>query len=199
MENAIEFKTILNYTLLGGMIFVLGALIGYIGNPPDPSISSHYVYTMSYEDSSVAHYLSYGTRLLTIWFFNSLLALSILTVGRLPSTLRLLCTPIGCYNGVKIGMQVPEIIQTYGSKALLWSVLPHGILELSSIFVCIGLGMMFSYKITIGKCKDLNYTCDAQINAAYHIYFTYLVPILFIAATIETFISPVVLHRVAGF
>ncbi|WKY47737.1 stage II sporulation protein M [Eubacteriaceae bacterium ES3] len=83
----------------------------------------------------------------------------------------------------------------YGIISFLVGILPHGILEIPAFLLGIALGLDICYKLVrlilrqISK-KDLKLT----VSNAVRIYFLWMVPLFFLAAIIETYMTPILFN-----
>lgn len=71
-------------------------------------------------------------------------------------------------------------------RAVVLGILPHGIFEWTAVFLCIALGLY------IGTCwlrKKKTYSWKSLAKYTAVIYFSVIVPLMFIAAFVETFIT----------
>jgi len=96
-------------------------------------------------------------------------------------------------NGLTLGV-IGALCQRYGLALPLWSfVLPHGVIELSVIFIAGGSGLMLGHALL---SPGLHRRRDALAQAAQKAVRLIIgsVPLLVIAGTIEGFISPSGLH-----
>ena len=97
------------------------------------------------------------------------------------------------FNGLTLGV-IGALCQRYGLALPLWSfVLPHGVIELSVIFIAGGSGLMLGHALL---SPGLHRRRDALAQAAQKAVRLIIgsVPLLVIAGTIEGFISPSGLH-----
>jgi uncharacterized membrane protein SpoIIM required for sporulation len=97
------------------------------------------------------------------------------------------------FNGLTLGV-IGALCQRYGLALPLWSfVLPHGVIELSVIFIAGGSGLMLGHALL---SPGLHRRRDALAQAAQKGVRLIIgsVPLLVIAGTIEGFISPSGLH-----
>lgn len=75
-------------------------------------------------------------------------------------------------------------------KLLVFGILPHGIFELTAVFICYGLGLMLCWTITkkiIGRGKRQNIK-ELLLNTLRTLLLV-VVPLLAVAAIIETYVT----------
>ena len=99
-------------------------------------------------------------------------------------------------NGYFIGVVVFSSVQEYGILVVLSALLPHGIVELPMIFISasigLRLGVLAFQKIFNVKEKEIRF--KYELFSAIKFFVTVILPLLFIAAIIETFITSSILY-----
>lgn len=75
-------------------------------------------------------------------------------------------------------------------KTFVIGILPHGIFELTAIFLSLSIGVSLSHTLTRGILKKPTPTIEDFLKAAIRTYITVIIPLLAVAAGIETFIVP---------
>ena len=99
-------------------------------------------------------------------------------------------------NGFFIGVVIFSSVQEYGILVILFALLPHGIIELPMIFISasigLRLGVLAFQKIFNIKEKEIRF--KYELFSAIKFFFMVIVPLLFIAAIIETFITSSILY-----
>lgn len=92
-------------------------------------------------------------------------------------------------NGVLVGMVSYQVIQREGVLYLLAGILPHGILELPAVLVSIAIGLRLGH-IFIMTMIDGDGDLEEEARTAISFLMYRVAPLLFVAAVIETFITP---------
>jgi stage II sporulation protein M len=98
-------------------------------------------------------------------------------------------------NGIMIGVVSYFIIHEQGVLYLLAGIVPHGIIELPTILLGISMGFRLGYLLIftlLGEKVDLS----GETKTAVHFLVKWFVPLLFLAAAIETFITPLAISVV---
>ncbi|MCD4767532.1 MAG: stage II sporulation protein M [Methanosarcinales archaeon] len=97
-------------------------------------------------------------------------------------------------NGYFIGVVVFSSVQEYGILVVLFALLPHGIIELPMIFISASMGLKLGVLAfqKIFNIKDIRF--KYELFSAIRFFVTVIVPLLFIAAIIETFITSSILY-----
>lgn len=176
------------------LIFVASLIAGYGHAVLNPTESARFMEELS-ADFGWLMDLSLPQIFLVIFLNNAIKALLAIIFGLL------IIVPVGfvAYNGWIIGIVVYEQVRTSGYMPVVVGILPHGIIELPMIIVSAALGtrlgMMAFLRVngTISS-KDV----ISEIKWSVHFYLRWILPLLFIAALIETFITPVIMQMVSG-
>ncbi len=97
-------------------------------------------------------------------------------------------------NGFFIGVVVFSSVQEYGILVVLFALLPHGIIELPMIFISASMGLRLGVLAfqKIFKIKEIRF--KYELFSAIRFFVTVIVPLLFVAAIIETFITSSILY-----
>lgn len=81
----------------------------------------------------------------------------------------------------------------YSILAFLVGILPHGVLEIPAFLLGITLGLEICYKLVLLILRRIHKEEMKQtIKNALTIYILWMVPLFFIAAIIETYITPII-------
>jgi len=92
-------------------------------------------------------------------------------------------------NGILVGMVSYQVIHKEGVLYLLAGILPHGIVELPAVLASIAIGLRLGH-IFIMTMIDGDGDLGGEARAAISFLMYRVAPLLFIAAVIETFITP---------
>ncbi len=176
------------------LIFVASLIAGYGYAVLNPTESARFVEELS-ADFGWLMDLSLPQIFLVIFLNNAIKALLAIIFGLL------IFVPVGfvAYNGWIIGIVVCEQVRTSGYMSVVAGILPHGIIELPMIIVSAALGtrlgvMAFLRMNGTISSKDI----ISEIKWSVRFYLRWILPLLFIAALIETFITPIIMQIVRG-
>ncbi len=100
-------------------------------------------------------------------------------------------------NGIIIGLIVNEVSKQQGVIFVLAALLPHGIIEVPMVLISAGLGLRLGYSMYIsmkGEKRDMRY----ELTESLHVFMKIIMPLLFVAAIIETFVTPLVVLWVSS-
>ncbi len=95
-------------------------------------------------------------------------------------------------NGILVGIVSYHTIQKESLLYLMAGILPHGIIELPTVLMCIAIGLRLGhlFLITIATGGD---DIGKEARKAMEFLIFVAAPLLFLAAMIETFITPLVI------
>lgn len=127
--------------------------------------------------------------MLIIFLNNAFISLLLLVSGL---GLGVLTSLIIASNGYVIGIISRIVAEETGILYVLFALLPHGILELPMVFLSAGIGLRLGHQVLlslIGKQSEIK----KEFKQGIFFYFRWVVPLLFVAAFIETFITPLIM------
>ncbi len=86
----------------------------------------------------------------------------------------------------------------FGVFAFLIGILPHGLLEIPAFILAVTLGLDLSFKlIKVIFKKNKGQAIRETVKNTIRLYFLWIVPLLFLAAIIETYMTPVLFGLVS--
>ncbi|HMB44548.1 MAG TPA: stage II sporulation protein M [Candidatus Methanoperedens sp.] len=100
-------------------------------------------------------------------------------------------------NGIILGLIANGVSKQQGIIFVLAALVPHGIIEIPMILISAGLGLRLGYFMYLslrGEKKDMR----SELSGSLRLYMRLIMPLLFVSAMIETFITPVILMWVSG-
>jgi stage II sporulation protein M len=98
-------------------------------------------------------------------------------------------------NGYFVGVISYIVGQQKGLLFILLALLPHGVIELPMVFLSASIGLRLGHQVffyLIGRPTEVK----REFKRGLMFYFLLIVPLLFVAAIIETFITPVIISFV---
>ncbi|RJS70892.1 stage II sporulation protein M [ANME-2 cluster archaeon] len=165
------------------------------------SVISGYVYAVSNPSESARMVQELGTTFEWIKDLNPLLIVSVIFLNNALKALlviifgMLIIIPIGfiIYNGYLLGIVMCEHARTSGPVYVAAAILPHGIIELPMILLSAALGTRLGMMTFLRIKKEVsNEDVLSELKRSISFYFRWILPLLFIAAVIETLITPIV-------
>lgn len=178
------------YSMVTTLIFVISLISGYVYAVLNPSESARIMQELGAEIEWIGD-LDPLLIFFVIFLNNAIKALFVIIFG----VLMIIPIVFIAYNGYIIGIVVCEHARTSGYVYVLAAILPHGIIELPMIIISAALGTrlgMMTFLRVIGKISSADILVELKRSVSF--YFRWILPLLFIAAVIETFITPIVLY-----
>lgn len=132
--------------------------------------------------------------LLLIFLNNAIKTLGVIILGVVLGVPPLLFLFV---NGFMIGVLVSVSISIEGVGLVLAGLLPHGVIEVPLILLAAALGFAVgwqSFKWLVGRDSQVR----TQLSRGLKLYLRWVLPGLFIAAVIESFITPWILGMVGN-
>lgn len=190
-DDLAYLKSIRVFISITVLIFLVTAVMGYFAAAADSALAANWIKELEMFKWILS--LNPLLIMLAIFLKNFLAcAMSVLLglgFGLVP--LIVLTT-----NGFMIGVVSYSIIHKQGLLYLMAGIVPHGIIELPTILLGISLGFRLGYLLALtilGEKVDL----AGETRIAVHFLVRWFLPLLFLAAAIETFITPLAISVVA--
>lgn len=102
-------------------------------------------------------------------------------------------------NGLAIGIVLEMVVAKMGAAGgilvFLAGILPHGVLELPAVLISAAIGLKLGYLALLSLIKRRD-VVTGELMAGLMVFAFWIVPILFVAAFIETFITSALLGSV---
>lgn len=99
-------------------------------------------------------------------------------------------------NGIAIGLVAFEVVKEGGILFLLAAVLPHGVVELPAVIFSSAIGLKFGF-MTVRKLRGQE-ELGLVVKEGFAFFALRILPLLFLAAVVEVFVTPAVLHMFFG-
>ena len=100
-------------------------------------------------------------------------------------------------NGIILGLIANEVSKQQGVIFVLAALVPHGIIEIPMILISAGLGLRLGYFMYLslrGERKDMR----SELAGSLRIYMRLIMPLLFVSAMVETFVTPAIVMWISG-
>jgi len=98
-------------------------------------------------------------------------------------------------NGMILGIFAQIVSQELSWTFLIFGILPHGIIEIPVLILSAAIGMKMG-KIAVWRIFGGEKNFRKEFTKALKFYILILVPLLFVAALIEAFITPLLLEAI---
>jgi stage II sporulation protein M len=94
-------------------------------------------------------------------------------------------------NGFFLGMVAFVFSKQTGLLFVLAAILPHGIIELPMVLLSAGIGLKLGHEVYM-YFKGIRTNLKEEFKCGIWFFIRYIVPLLFIAAFIESYVTPVI-------
>ncbi len=189
-DDLAYLKSIRIFIGLSVFIFGLTAVMGYYAAAVDPELASSW----TKELKMLKWILDQPPILImVIIFLKNLLASAMAML--LGLGLGLIPLMVVISNGFLLGIVGYAAVQKAGFLFLAAGILPHGIIELPTVLVSIAIGFRLGYLLTLTLAKE-KADLSGETKVAIRFLVRYVAPLLFLAAAIETFITPIAISVV---
>lgn len=181
------------YILAVTVIFIAFLIIGVLVSITNPEKSTYYIELFKKTFGWITQLSPFG-RMLEIFknnATNSLLALVLgIGFGFIPIF-------IIAVNGLFLGM-IAEVFSTEkGILFVLAAILPHGIIELPMVFLSAAIGLRLGYEV-YRLLKGERTNLKQEFVQGLWFFLVRILPLLFVAAIIESFVTPVIAGYFSG-
>jgi stage II sporulation protein M len=176
------------FVLVALAIFLASVLLGSLITVIAPSVSDSFIQAYQNSSSTVGDPSNPDVGLLWgIFSRNALLeGLSIYTgpvLGLLPMFMAFA-------NGLLFGVVVMAVTLKAGVLPVVVSLAPHGIIELPTMFLAMGMGLRLAWDLVmkaIDRPRRMSYLRELALSS--EVYFTVVLPLCVLAAVVETYVT----------
>lgn len=190
-DDMTYLKSIRNYIAVSVFLFALTALMGYFAAALDPELAAEWTSQLK----ALKWIMDQPPILIMmIIFFKNLLACALSVL--LGIGLGLVPLMVVTTNGFLLGIVAYGAIQKEGVLYLIAGIMPHGIIELPIVLLSIAIGFRLGYLLVMTVARE-EADLAGETRIALHFLVRWITPLLFLAAAIETFITPFAISVVA--
>jgi stage II sporulation protein M len=181
-----------NALIITLLLFMTTMCVGWIGSAQNPAVGQD---LMKLFEKEVAGQMSGGNSadMCLKLFANNLEACIFLFLGG--ASFGILTIFIMSLNGIVIGAIMELVSKEHSALFVAAAILPHGIFEIPAFIISGALGIMLAQSLIAEWYGEGDTAHEAKHYA--RIFVLYVLPLVAIAASVEAFITPVVIHLVA--
>lgn len=190
-DDVSYLRSIRVYIGLSIFLFALTAVMGYFAAELDPQMAA----TWTKELEMLRWIMDQPPVLIMIIIFLKNLLASAMAM-MLGIGLGLVPLLVVTSNGFLLGIVSYGAVKKAGVLFLLAGILPHGIIELPTVLLSIAIGFRLGYLLAITLMRE-RADLSGETRIAVHFLVRWVTPLLFLAAVIETFITPIAISVVA--
>ncbi len=181
-----------NAIIVTFLLFFASITVGWVGSAQNPAIGEE---LMSLFEKEVAGQMD-GTDPLDMslkLFANNLQACILLFLGG--ATFGILTIFIMSLNGIVIGAIMELVHKDHTPLFVAAAIVPHGIFEIPAFIISGALGILLAQSLIAEWYGSGDSAVSAYAFA--RMFLTVVLPLVAVAACVEAFITPVVIHLVA--
>jgi stage II sporulation protein M len=181
-----------NAIIITFLLFCATLTVGWVGTSQNPSVGED---LMKIFQKEVAGQII-GKDSVDIFerlFSNNLEACILLFLGG--ASFGILTIFIMSLNGIVIGAIMEIVHNDHSALFVAAAILPHGIFEIPAFIISGALGILLAQSLI----AEWYGSGDSAVDAGkfFRIFVFYVLPLVAIAAFVESFITPVIIHLVA--
>ena len=192
MKKDFEYlKSSRKYILIMTGIFIISVIAGLLASLKDLGLSENYLGMLKESFGWIKDLPPIGI-MLVIFLNNALKSLLAIVLG---AGFGIIPVIFVGGNGLLLGLVANQISSEKGALFVLAAILPHGIIEIPMVLVSSGLGLRLGYLMyssIMGKKTDMR----SELMQSLRVYIRIIVPLLFVSAIVETFVTPLVALQV---
>lgn len=190
-DDLAYLRSISSFIALSGLIFALTSVLGYWAAGVNPELASQW----KAELDALKWILEQPPlMIMIIIFLKNLLASGMAML--LGLGLGLVPLLVVTSNGFLLGIVGYSAVQQGGPIFLAAGILPHGIFELPAVLLSIAIGFRLGYLLALTLARE-NVDLSGETRIAVRFLWRYITPMLFLAAAVETFITPIAISVVS--
>ena len=174
------------------LLFFATMCLGWVGSAQNPAIGND---LLKLFEKEVAGQMTTGNSydMCLKLFSNNLEACILLFLGG--ASFGILTIFIMSLNGVVIGAIMEIVRHDHTPLFVAAAILPHGIFEIPAFIIAGALGVLLAQSLTAEWYGSGDAAADARGYA--RTFLLWVLPLVAVAACVEAFITPVVIHLVA--
>ena len=181
-----------NAIIITVLLFFTAMTIGWVGSAQNPSFGQELINLFEKEVAGQMDGENPVDMCVKL-FANNLQACILLFLGG--ASFGILTIFIMSLNGIVIGAIMEIVHQDHTPLFVAAAILPHGIFEIPAFILSGALGILIAQSLIAEWYGERDTAADAHRFA--RLFVLYVLPLVAIAACVEAFITPVVIHLVA--
>jgi len=185
-------STLTNAIIISLLLFFATITVGWVGTMQNPQIGED---LMQLFEKEVAGQIT-GKDTPEIFirlFINNLEACVLLFLGG--ASFGILTIFVLTLNGILIGSILEIVHQDHSIVFVAAAILPHGIFEIPAFILSASLGILLAQSLIAEWYHGRDAAGEAWGFA--RLFIMYVIPLVVIAAFVEAFITPIIIHLVA--
>ena len=181
-----------NAIIITFLLFCATLTVGWVGSVQNPAIGEN---LMKLFEKEVAGQIDVDNPfdMCIKLFINNFEACILLFLGG--ASFGILTIFIMSLNGIVIGAIMEIIHKDHSWAFIAAAILPHGIFEIPAFIIAGALGILLAQSLTAEWYGGADTAEDARKLG--RVFLLYVLPLVVVAACVEAFITPVIIHLVS--
>ena len=181
-----------NAIIIISLLFFATVTVGWVGTMQNPAVGEN---LMKLFEKEVAGQImgKDSTDIFVKLFFNNLEACLLLFLGG--ASFGILTIFIMSLNGILIGSILEIVHKDHSVAFVIAAILPHGIFEIPAFILSGALGVLLAQSLIAEWYHGGDTAEDAKRYT--RLFAVYVMPLVAIAAFVEAFITPIIIHLVS--
>ena len=185
--------TLLPYALASVVVFAIGVVTGMIALVAFPQASAGV-------ENSIAEFVSFAHGLGPVGLFafivvNNVVKAAVMMV--LGIAFGLIPVLFLVSNGIVLAVAAALVVEKGGALVAVAGLLPHGILELPAVLLAAAAGLRLG-AVALERVRHPGIDIKVEVVKAWRLFTVLILPVLLIAAVIETTVTPLMLMLARG-
>ncbi len=187
-QKEIEYLySLKKYILTVFIVFIFSMIIGLVVSAKNPGLSETYL--NNFEDSfSWIKTLNPLLIMFIIFLNNAIKSLFALVLGIGFGIVPILFVT---GNGVILSILADVVSKQHSVLFVVAATLPHGIIEVPMVLISSGIGLRLGHVMYLSLKGGQN-DIRGELKSGIRFYMRVIVPLLFVASIIETFVTPLI-------
>lgn len=181
-----------NAIIVTFLLFFATMMVGWVAAAQNPSVGEDLLKLFEKEVAGQMDGTNQSDMCLKL-FLNNLQACILLFLGG--ATFGILTIFIMSLNGIVIGAIMELVHKDHSPLFVAAAILPHGIFEIPAFIISGALGILLAQSLVAEWYGTGDTAAAAQAFA--RLFLAIVLPLVAVAALVEAFITPVVIHLVA--
>jgi stage II sporulation protein M len=181
-----------NAIIITFLLFSATITVGWVGSAQNPKVGQDLMKLFEKEIAGQMDDQNPADMFIKL-FANNLEACLLLFLGG--ASFGILTIFIMSLNGIVIGAIMELISKDHSAVFVAAALLPHGIFEIPAFIISGALGILLAQSL-IAEWYGSGDTAEAA-HAFARMFLVFVLPLVFIAAGVEAFITPLAIHLVA--
>lgn len=184
---------LLPYTAASAIVFAIGVVAGVIARAAIPEAAAGV-------ESSIAEFVSFAHGLGPLGLFvfivvNNVVKAAVMMVLGIAFGLVPILFLVS--NGIVLAVAAALIAEREGTLVAVAGLLPHGILELPAVLLAAAAGLRLG-AAALERTRHPGRDIRMEMLAAWRVFAALIVPLLVVAAIVETTVTPLILMLTRG-